>query len=76
MIGMLQILTYLLAFYLALKGYEILVMSLASSRSGGARGVLIAMGVAALIVCVLAAFVFVDMQDRHVATLSDIGGGQ
>ena len=46
MAGMLQIITYLLAFYLVVKGVEILQIALASNRQD--RSGIIALGVLAL----------------------------
>jgi hypothetical protein len=68
MVGMLQILTYMLAFYLVLKGIEILQIGLASSRSS--RRGLVVLGGLTLFACVLAAFGFVAMQDRQATSLS------
>ncbi len=68
MAGMLQILTYMLAFYLVLKGIEILQIALASNRDK--RGGIIAIGVLTLIACGFAAFTFVEMQDAQATSLS------
>lgn len=68
MAGMLQILTYLLAFYLVIKGIEILQIGLASNRDS--RVLLIIIGILTLILCVGAAFTFVDMQDRQARSMS------
>jgi len=68
MAGMLQILTYLLAFYLVIKGIEILQIALASNREK--RGGVIALGVITLVACLLAAASFVTMQDRQAQSLS------
>jgi hypothetical protein len=68
MAGMIQILTYLLAFYLVLKGVEILQIGLASNRPN--RGGLIVFGVLALVVCLVAAFGFASWQDSQAMTLS------
>lgn len=57
MAGMLQILTYLLAFYLIVKGVEVLQVALASSRES--RAGMIAVGVLTLVACLIAAVVFV-----------------
>lgn len=65
MVGMLQIITYMLAFYFVLKGVEILQIGMASSRSD--RKPLIIVGVVAIAVCVLAAWTFIDMQDKQAA---------
>lgn len=68
MAGMLQILTYMLAFYFILKGIEILQIALASNRDK--RGGVIAIGVLTLIGCVIAAIAFASMQDQQAVSLS------
>jgi hypothetical protein len=68
MAGMLQILTYMLAFYFVLKGLEILQIALASNRDK--RGGIIAIGVLTLIGCVIAAIAFASMQDQQAVSLS------
>jgi len=68
MAGMLQILTYLLAFYLVIKGIEVLQIGLASNREK--RAGIIVLGVLTLAVCVFAAVGFVTMQDRQAESLS------
>lgn len=76
MVGMLQIITYMLAFYLILKGFEILQIGLASSRDN--RGGLIALGTLCVIACVIAAIAFVAMQESMASSISSgmshIGG--
>ncbi len=68
MAGMLQIITYLLAFYLVVKGVEILQIALASNREK--RGGIIALGILVLIACILAAGSFVTMQDEQAQSMS------
>ncbi len=68
MAGMLQILTALLAVYLVMKGVEILQIGLASNRPS--RTLLIWIGAGALMVCIIAAFAFVGMQDEQAESLS------
>lgn len=68
MAGMLQILTYLLSFYLVIKGVEILQIGLASKREN--RIAVIAIGAVALLACIIAAFVFSSMQDTQAAAMS------
>lgn len=73
MVGMLQIITYVLAFYLVLKGIEILQIGVASNREN--RSGMITTGVVVLIICIIAAIAFVGMQDemaKHVS--SGLGG--
>jgi len=68
-VGMLQILTYMLAFYLVLKGVEILQIGLASSRPAEERSRIVALATIVLIVCIIAAIVFVAMQDHQAARI-------
>jgi hypothetical protein len=69
MAGMVQILTYLLSFYLVVKGIEMLQIALASNRPK--RGGLIIFGGLTLVACLLAAFAFVAMQDHQAMSLSN-----
>ena len=57
MVGMLQIIAYLLAFYLVVKGIEILQIALASQRvqRGG----------------IIAAIAFVHLQDQQAMSVSN-----
>lgn len=75
MVGMIQILTYMIAFYLIVKGIEILQIALASGRDK--RSGIIALGVATLIGCLIAATAFIKMQDRQAssigASMGDLG---
>ena len=68
MAGMLQIMTYLLAYYLVIKGIEVLQIALASNRDK--RGAMITIGALTLIACVIAAVAFVTMQDQQAQSLS------
>ena len=68
MAGMLQIITYVLAFYLVMKGVEILQIALASPRQD--RGGIVALGLVALVACVVAAVVFINWQDQQASSLS------
>ena len=72
MAGMLQILTYLLAVYLVVKGIEVLQIALASTREK--RGGIIALGVLTLIVCILAAGSLTYMQDIQARAMSQSMG--
>jgi hypothetical protein len=63
MTGMLQILTYLLSFYLVIKGVEILQIALASGRPN--RTGIIILGALVLAACLVAAIGFSYMQDRQ-----------
>ena len=66
--GMLQIITYLLAFYLVVKGIEVLQIALASNRDK--RRDIITIGVLTLIACVIAALVFAYMQAQQAHSIS------
>ena len=68
MVGMLQILTYLLAFYVILKGVEILQIALASNRQD--RDGIIILGALVLVVCIIAAAAFARMQDQQAKTVA------
>ncbi len=68
MAGMLQIITYLLAFYLIMKGVEILQIGLASNRER--REGVLAIGLLALIACIAAGAWFANMQDQQAQSLS------
>lgn len=77
MAGMIQIITYMMAFYLVLKGVEILQIGLASGRPS--RKGLVILGSLTLVACVLAAFAFVAMQDEQANSIassmsSSVGG--
>jgi uncharacterized membrane protein HdeD (DUF308 family) len=65
---MLQILTYLLSFYLCIKGVEILQIALASSRPN--RAGIITIGCVALIACIVAAVTFSALQDHQATSMS------
>jgi hypothetical protein len=65
---MLQILTYMLAFYLVVKSVEILQIALASTREK--RDGIITIGVLVLITCIVAAGEFVMMQDQQARSVS------
>ncbi len=68
MAGMLQIITYLLCFYLVVKGIEILQIALASGRED--RRPMIILGALTLAACLLAAFAFVGMQDNQATSMA------
>ena len=67
MAGMLQILTYLMAFYLVIKGVEVLQIGLASNRTS--RGGVIVIGGLTLAACVVAAIGFSAMQDTQAQSM-------
>ena len=64
---MLQIITYLLAVYLIVKGVEVLQIGLASNREN--RGGLIIIGAITLGICAAAAVIFVSMQDDQAKSI-------
>jgi hypothetical protein len=68
MAGMLQIITYMLAFYFVLKGVEILQIALASDREK--RGGIVALGAIVLVVCIVAGFGFASLQDKQAQSMS------
>ena len=68
MIGMLQIITDLLAFYLVVKGVEVLLIGLASNREN--RNQIILVGKLTLAACVIAALSFTSWQDNQASTIS------
>jgi uncharacterized membrane protein len=73
MIGMLQIITYLLCVYLVFKGFEILQVALASSKED--RGAIILIGILAVAVAFLAALYFVHAIDAQAAAVGTHSGG-
>lgn len=73
MIGMLQIITYMMAFYLVLKGVEILQIGLASSRTN--RKTMLTIGGLCIAACLVAAFAFVSMQDSQASSSSSAASG-
>lgn len=74
MAGMLQIITYLLSFYLVIKGVEILQIGLASARPN--RTTQIVIGGIALVACIIGAIAFTNMQDEQAHSMSAISTPQ
>ena len=72
MTGMLQILTYLLSFYLIIKGIEVLQIALASNREN--RAGIIIFGAVVLTVCIVAAVGFSYIQDKQAMSIQGIPG--
>jgi NADH:ubiquinone oxidoreductase subunit 6 (subunit J) len=68
MVGMLQIITYLLAVYLIVKGVEVLQIALASNRER--RAGIVFFGAVVLFGCIIAAAAFVQMQDTQAKSVS------
>ena len=68
MAGMLQVITYLLAFYLVVKGCEILQIALASNREK--RMGVILFGAIVLVACIVAGIGFVFLQDQQAISMS------
>ncbi len=69
MIGMLQIITYMLAFYMVIKGCEVLQIGMASNRDS--RTTLLLFGGLVLLACIGAAIGFVVMQEDMAASVSN-----
>ena len=69
MIGMLQIITYMLAFYMVIKGCEVLQIGMASNRDS--RATLLVFGGLVLLACVAAAYGFVVMQEDMASSVSN-----
>jgi hypothetical protein len=74
MVGMLQIITYLLAFYLVVKGIEVLQIALASEREK--RNGIVIFGAFVLLACIVAAGAFVVMQDAQAKSVGSQHIGQ
>lgn len=72
MVGMLQIITYLLCVYLVFKAVEILQIALMSAREKRDAGM--AIGVIAIVVALAVGYVFIQMIDTQVGVVS--GGGK
>jgi uncharacterized membrane protein (DUF485 family) len=70
MVGMLQIITYLLCVYLIYKGVEIFQVALMSNRANRTGGIVI--GTLAIIISVIAAGAFIFMIDKQAASVSGI----
>jgi len=68
MIGMLQIITYMLSFYMVIKGCEVLQIGMASNRDN--RTTLVLFGGLVLMACIGAAVGFVMMQENMAASVS------
>ncbi len=69
MIGMLQIITYMLAFYMVIKGCEVLQIGMASNRDS--RATLLVFGCLVLLACIGAAIGFIMMQDNMAGSISN-----
>ena len=67
MVGMLQIITYLLCIYLIFKGFEILQIALMSNREDRAAGMII--GTLLLVIAIGAAAMFVKMIDAQASAV-------
>jgi hypothetical protein len=76
MIGMLQIITYLLCVYLVFKGVEILQIGLTSAREN--RSVGLAIGILAVTIAVATGAYFVKIIDAQATAVSShtTGGGE
>ena len=68
MVGMLQIITYLLCVYLVYKAFEIFQIALMSNREH--RGSGLSIGVLAIMGSILAAIVFIYLIDSQAESIS------
>lgn len=68
MVGMLQVITWLLSFYLVVKGIEVLQIALASNKER--KGLINAIGLLTLIACICGALFFVSTQDDMAQSVS------
>ena len=68
MAGLIQVLTYVICFYLFMKGVEIFQLALTSNRQG--RIVPIVIGILAIIACTYVAIYTALTQDNQVDQLS------
>jgi hypothetical protein len=66
MVGMLQIITYLLCTYLVFKGFEILQLAMTSARTDKAGYIL---GILAVVISIVAACYFVWAIDHQAAVV-------
>jgi hypothetical protein len=69
MVGMLQIMTYLLCVYLVFKGIEILQIALMSSKENRSAGIII--GIVMIVVSLIAAGIFINMIDIQAKSVSE-----
>ncbi len=67
MVGMLQIITYLLCIYLVFKGFEILQIALMSNREDRSAGMIV--GTLLLVIAIGAAAMFVKMIDTQASAV-------
>jgi len=68
MVGMLQIITYLLCVYLVFKGFEIFQLALVSARED--RRAALAIGIIAIVISFLASAFFTSMIDAQATSVS------
>ena len=69
MVGMLQIITYLLCVYLVYKGFQIFQIALMSNRENRTGGIII--GVLAIVLSVILSLVFTNMIDTQARSISE-----
>ncbi len=69
MIGMIQILTYLLGVYLIFKGVEIFQIALMSTSRAKSAGIIL--GVIMMAVSVLAAYHFINLADAQAMSVEN-----
>jgi len=71
MLGMMQIMIWLLCVYLVFKGIEIFQIAFVSSRDGLSRGTGITVGIIMIIVAVAAAIIFFMMEEQMAKQVGD-----
>lgn len=67
MVGMLQVITYMMGFYLVLKGVEILQIGRASARED--RTGMVVTGWVTIGICIIAAVAFIRLQDTQAESI-------
>lgn len=73
MVGMLQIITYLLCIYLVFKGVEILQIALSSHHEK--KDVIIAIGVIAVVASILTGYYFYEWINEMASSVSNSSSG-
>lgn len=71
MVGLMQIMIYLLGVYLVFKGFEIFQIALVSPKENPSRPAGIAIGVIGIIIAMGAALFFVMMADDMARSIGD-----
>lgn len=71
MVGMIQIVIFILCVYLVFKGVEIFQIAFVSSRDNPSRSSGIAIGVTMIILAICAALIFISMEENMAERISD-----